>query len=81
MQLFSVKTGKKFVPRWFLWVLPFFLVWSAIFDVTSFNLALILGAIGFVIVGMAAQLYRYFRVSFQIDGKEISLIAPPLRRL
>jgi hypothetical protein len=60
---FCLFPNGRFVPRWLLWVLPFFLVWDAIFDLTSFNLVLILGAIGFVFVGMAAQLYRYFRVS------------------
>lgn len=60
---FSLFPNGRFVPRWLLWVLPFVLVWDAIFDLTSFNRVLLLGAIGFVLVGMAAQLYRYFRVS------------------
>lgn len=60
---FCLFPNGRFVPHWLLWVLPFVLVWDAIFDLTSFNLVLILVAIGFVLVGMATQLYRYFRVS------------------
>jgi len=60
----------RFVPRWLIWVLPVFLVWDAIFDLTPFNLVLLLGAIGFVLVGIAAQLYRYFRVSPPMEREQ-----------
>jgi hypothetical protein len=67
---FCLFPNGRFVPRWLLWVLPFFLAWDAIFDLTSFNLVLILGAIGFVLIGMAAQLYRYFRVSPPVERQQ-----------
>jgi len=67
---FCLFPNGRFVPRWLLWVLPFFLVWDAILDLSSFNIVLTLGGIGFVLVGMAAQLYRYWRVSPPMERQQ-----------
>jgi hypothetical protein len=66
---FCLFPNGRFVPRWFLWVLPFVLVWDAVLDVTSFTIVLI-GGIVFVLAGIAAQLYRYWRVSAPMERRQ-----------
>ena len=67
---FCLFPNGRFVPLWMRWVLPFFLVWDALLDLTLFNIVLTLGGIGFVLVGLAAQLYRYRRVSSPVERQQ-----------
>lgn len=67
---FCLFPNGRFVPGFLRWVVPFFLVWDAILDLTSFNLTLTLGGIGFVLAGMAAQLYRYRGVSSPVERRQ-----------
>ena len=66
---FCLFPNGRFVPGFLPWVLLLTLVCDALLNFTPFNIVFLLGGIGFVLVGMAAQLYRYFRVS------------PPMERL
>ena len=71
---FCLFPNGRFVPGFLRWVLPFFLVWDAILDIASFNLVLTLGGIGFVLIGMAAQLYRYRRVSTPVQRQQVKWV-------
>lgn len=60
---FCLFPNGRFVPRWICWVLLLCLVWDALLNFTPFNIVYLLGGIGLVLVGLAAQHYRYWRVS------------------
>lgn len=67
---FCLFPNGRFVPRWLRWALLLSLVCSALLNFTPFNRLFLLVGIGLVFVGMAAQLYRYFRVSPPLERQQ-----------
>jgi hypothetical protein len=67
---FCLFPNGRFVPRWLRWALLLSLVCGALLNFTPFNRVYLLVGIGLVHVGMAAQPYRYFRVSPPMERQQ-----------
>ena len=67
---FCLFPNGRFVPRFLRWALLLSLVGGALLNFTPFNRLFLLVGIGLVFVGMAAQLYRYLRVSPPMERQQ-----------
>jgi hypothetical protein len=68
---FCLFPNGRFVPHWIRWLLLVCLVWDALLNFTPFNIGYLLGGIGLVLVGIAAQFYRYRSVSTSVQQQQI----------
>ena len=68
---FCLFPNGRFVPHWIRWLVLVCLLCDALLNFTPFNTGYLLGGIGLVLVGMAAQLYRYRSVSTPVQQQQI----------
>ena len=68
---FCLFPNGRFVPRWIRWLLLMCLVWDALLNFTPFNIWYLLGGIGLVLIGIAAQVYRYRCASTAVQRQQI----------
>ena len=67
---FCLFPNGRFVPRWLRWALLLFLVMGRTPQLHTIQSMFLLVGISFVLVGMAAQFYRYFRVSPPLERQQ-----------